>query len=81
MWNEAFWLPKNVTWQDFVELEQQVAQMENRQRELTQLLQNPLVHAPGGTAPDLSRELTDITRKLYVANSEWERELALLEQA
>jgi ATP-binding cassette subfamily F protein 3 len=63
------------------ELEQQVAQMENRQRELTQLLQNPLVHAPGGTAPDLSRELTELTRKLYVANSEWERELALLEQA
>ena len=63
-----------------VELEQQVAQMEGRQRELTQLLQNPLVHAPGGTAPDLSRELTELTRKLYVANSEWERELALLEE-
>ena len=64
-----------------VELEQQVAQMEGRQRELTQLLQNPLVHAPGGTAPDLSRELTELTRKLYVANSEWERELALLEES
>jgi hypothetical protein len=23
MWNEAFWLPPNVTWQNFVELEQQ----------------------------------------------------------
>ena len=63
------------------ELEQNIAKMESRQRDLTQLLQNPIVHAPGGTAPDLSRELTDLARKLYVTTTEWERELALLEQA
>ena len=22
MWNEQFWLPKNITWQDFAELKQ-----------------------------------------------------------
>jgi ATP-binding cassette subfamily F protein 3 len=62
------------------ELEQSIATMEGRQRDLTQLLQNPIVHLPGGTAPDLSRELTALARKLYEANIEWERESALLEQ-
>ena len=61
------------------ELEQSIATMEGRQRDLTQLLQNPVVHLPGGTAPDLSRELTELARKLYETTSEWERELALLE--
>ena len=63
------------------ELEQGIATMESRQRDLTQLLQNPIVHLPGGTAQDLSRELTELTRKLYVTTTEWERELALLEGA
>ncbi len=62
------------------ELEQKVAEIENRQREVTQLLQNPIVHLPGGTAPDLSRELTQLARKLYETTTEWERELALLEE-
>jgi len=63
------------------ELEQSIATMEARQRDLTQLLQNPLVHAPGGTAPDLSRELTELTRRLTATHAEWESELVLLEQA
>ncbi len=62
------------------EMEQSIAAMENRQRELTQILQNPIVHLPGGTAPQLSRELRELASKLIVTNAEWERELALLEQ-
>jgi len=63
------------------EMEQSIAAMETRQRELTQLLQNPVVHLPGGTAPQLSRELRELASKLIVTNAEWERELALLEGA
>ena len=35
----------------------------------------------GGIAPDFSRKLTDIGRKLYEANIEWKKESALLEEA
>ena len=62
------------------ELEQNIAKMESRQRDLTQLLQNPILRIPGGTAPDLSRELKEIARKIYETTTEWERELAMLEE-
>ncbi len=62
------------------EIEQRIAEMEGRQRELTELLQNPIVHAPGGTSPELSRELTELGRRLHEANIEWEKESALLEE-
>lgn len=59
--------------QKIADLEQRIHALEIKQKELTEALQNPDAHNPGGNAPELSRELTRTTTNIVVLSEEWER--------
>jgi ATP-binding cassette, subfamily F, member 3 len=55
------------------DLELKIAELEGRQRHLTERLEDPITHLPGGPAADLARELTGLTTQIANATAEWER--------
>jgi ATP-binding cassette, subfamily F, member 3 len=54
-------------------LELKIADLEARQRHITQRLQDPITHLPGGPAADLARELTELTATIATTTSDWEK--------
>jgi ATP-binding cassette subfamily F protein 3 len=52
-------------------LETKITEMEKRQREITELLEQPETYAAGGQAPTLNRELMTINDDLDDCNSKW----------
>jgi ATP-binding cassette subfamily F protein 3 len=59
--------------QKVTKLELKIADLESRQRHITQRLQDPITHLPGGPAADLARELTELTATIAATTTEWER--------
>jgi hypothetical protein len=54
-------------------LELKIADLEARQRHITQRLQDPITHLPGGPAADLARELTELTATIATTTADWEK--------
>ncbi|MCB1127487.1 MAG: ABC-F family ATP-binding cassette domain-containing protein, partial [Verrucomicrobiae bacterium] len=54
------------------ELETQIAELEQRQTELTAILEDPATYAEKGAAIEANRELLDLTEALPRLTSEWE---------
>ena len=52
-------------------LETRITEMEKRQKEITELLEQPETYAAGGQAPKLNRELMTINDDLDDCNSKW----------
>lgn len=52
-------------------LETRITEMEKRQKEITELLEQPETYAAGGQAPALNRELMTINDDLDDCNSKW----------
>lgn len=53
-------------------VEEEVCALEIRQKELTQLLEDPATYQPGGRAVEFNRELMDINDTLESLTTEWE---------
>jgi ATP-binding cassette subfamily F protein 3 len=60
------------------ELEQRIHRLEARQRELTNLLEQPETYQHGGKAREINLELGDLAEELAAANREWEAEAGKL---
>ena len=59
--------------QKVTKLELKIADLEGRQRHITQRLQDPITHLPGGPAADRARELTELTATIAATTTEWEQ--------
>jgi len=60
------------------DLEAKIHALEARQRELTAAMEDPAVHAAGGNAAELSRELTRTTTEIVMLSVDWEKESEIL---
>jgi ATP-binding cassette, subfamily F, member 3 len=56
------------------DLEVRIHGLEYKQRQITESMQDPAVHAPGGNASELSRELTRVQTEIVMLSAEWEAE-------
>ena len=61
-----------------VALEHQVANLETKQQQLTQELENPATYEKAGAAMHLNRELAVLVDELQRAQAEWESTSAKL---
>jgi len=62
-------------------LEQEIQQLEERQRELTERLEDPEIYKDGGKVMDLNRQLVAIGEKLEALTADWEKATGELETA
>ena len=53
-------------------LENEIAELESREKELTAELEKPETYTTGGRATQINRELMEVHERLAVANTEWE---------
>ena len=61
------------------DLEQEIGALEERQAQLTALLETPATYAEPGRPAELNRELTGVVNRLHAANAEWEAAASELE--
>jgi ATP-binding cassette subfamily F protein 3 len=61
-------------------LEQEIGELETREKELTAELEKPETYATGGRATQVNRELMEVDHRLTGANTEWEAAGAELAQ-
>jgi len=61
------------------DLEQEIGALEERQAQLTALLETPATYAEPGRPAELNRELTGVVNRLQAANAEWEAAASELE--
>jgi ATP-binding cassette subfamily F protein 3 len=61
-------------------LEQEIGELETREKELTAELEKPETYATGGRATQVNRELMEVHHRLTGANTEWEAAGAELAQ-
>jgi len=57
----------------FTALENEIAELESREKALTAELEKPETYATGGRAPQINRELLDVHERLAEANARWEK--------
>lgn len=60
------------------DLEAKIHALEAKQREITAAMEDPTVHAAGGNAAELSRELTRTTTEIVMLSVDWEKESEIL---